>query len=166
MKWIIGIFLNTMFLVYTTSTFAHDIQIGVVDLQKIMQTSQQMKEIQHKLEQTFQPKRAKLITMEEELKTNMEKLKRDSAILSQTQKKDLEKKIIAKQQTLERNGQQYQQELSSAQNDAMEEFYNKVRKAINKIADTHKYDLVLQKEAAPFIADKLDITTQVIKQIG
>lgn len=165
MKWTIN-FLSALFLLVSTSAFSQNIQIGVVDLQKIMQTSKQMKELQQKLEQNFQPRRAKLMATEEELKNDMVKLKRDSAVLSQAQKKDLEKKVIAKQQALERDGQQYQQELTAAQNDAMEDFYNKIRQAINKIAEKEKYDIVLQKEAAPFISDKLDITSQVIKQIG
>ncbi len=78
----------------------------------------------------------------------MEKFKRDSTILSATQKKDLEKKIITAQQQFERDGQQYQQELSTAHTEAMDELYNKVRAAISKIAKAEKYDLIVQKDAA------------------
>lgn len=146
--------------------FADGAKIGIVDLQKIMQTSTQMKTIQQKLEKDFKPRRDKLIAMEETLKQDMEKFKRDGTIMSDSQKKDLEKKILASQQTFEREGQQYQQELSTAHNEAMEELYGKIRKAITKIAETDKYDIVLQKDAAPFSSDKLDITDSVMKQIS
>ncbi|WP_028388322.1 OmpH family outer membrane protein [Legionella fairfieldensis] len=142
------------------------VKIGVVDLQKIMQTSPQMKAIQQKLEKDFKPRRDKLVAMEEGLKQDMEKFKRDSAVMSDTQKKDLEKKIMTTQQTFEREGQQYQQELSTAHNEAMEDLYGKIRKAIANVAQTDKYDIVLQKDAAPFSSDKLDITDSVIKQIS
>ena len=147
------------------SAFANDAKIGVVDLQKIMQTSSQMKGIQQKLETEFKPRRDKLVAMEEGLKKDMEKFKRDSSVLSQSQKKEMEKKIVATQQTFEREGQQYQQELSTAHNDAMEELYSKIRKAISKVAEAEKFDLVLQKDAAPFSVSKLDVTDLVIKQI-
>ncbi len=150
----------------SAATMASDARIGVVDLQKIMQTSAQMKSIQEKLEKEFQPRRDNLIAMEEKLKKDMEAFKRDTAVLSQSQRKDLEKKIVNEQQTFERNGQQYQQELSTAHNEAMEEFYNKIRAAIAKVAETEKYDLVFQKDAAPFSVDKLDMTAKVMKVIN
>lgn len=148
-----------------STSFADAAKMGVVDLQKIMQTSNQMKEIQQKLETEFKPRRDKLVAMETTLKTDMEKFKRDSAILSMTQKKELEKKIIASQQQFERDGQQYQQELSTAHNEAMEGLYSKVRAAISSIAASDKYDLIIQKDAAPFSAPALDVTDKVIKVI-
>jgi len=149
----------------SVSAFAEGTKIGVVDLQKIMQTSSQMKGIQEKLEKEFKPRRDKLVAMEEGLKKDMEQFKRDTAVLSQTQRKDLEKKIVTTQQQFEREGQQYQQELSTAHNEAMEEFYNKIRAAISKVAQNDKYDVVLQKDAAPFSADNLDITAKVMQEI-
>ncbi|MGL6030353.1 MAG: OmpH family outer membrane protein [Legionella sp.] len=149
-----------------TSLFADWSKIGVVDLQKIMQTSSQMKAIQQKLEKEFKPRRDKLIAAENLLKGDMEKFKRDSAIMSATQKKDLERKIVAAQQQFERDGQQYQQELSSAQNEAMEGLYTKVRAAITKTAKEEKYDIIVQKDAAPFSSEALDVTDKVIKAIN
>jgi len=149
----------------SVSLWAEGAKIGVVDLQKIMQTASQMKVIQERLEKEFKPRRDKLISMEESLKKDMEKFKRDSAILTATQRKDLEKKIVATQQQFEREGQQYQQELSTAHNDAMEDFYNKIRAAIAKVAQSESYDLVFQKDAAPFSIDKLDVTTKVMQEI-
>ncbi len=150
----------------TTAVFADSAKIGVVDLQKIMQTSNQMKTIQQKLEKEFKPRRDKLVASETNLKNDMEKFKRDSAILTTTQKKDLEKKILAAQQQFERDGQQYQQELSTAHNEAMEGLYTKVRAAIGKIAKDEKYDLIVQKDAAPFSSSTLDVTDKVIKAIN
>ena len=161
-----GILIALMFALTSVSAFADGTKIGVVDLQKIMQTATQMKTIQENLEKEFKPRRVTLVAMEDGLKKDMEKFKRDGAVLSQTQKKDLEKKIVATQQQFEREGQQYQQELSTAHNEAMEDFYNKIRAAIAKVAESDKYDVVLQKDAAPFSIDKLDVTATVMKEIG
>lgn len=161
----IGGVLVALMLVMSSSVFADGTKIGVVDLQKIMQTSTQMKGIQEKLEKEFKPRRDKLVAMEDGLKKDMEKFKRDTAIMSQTQRKDLEKQIVSTQQQFEREGQQYQQELSTAHNEAMEEFYNKIRAAIAKVAESEKYDLVFQKDAAPFSVEKLDVTAKVMQEI-
>ncbi len=165
MKRLSGLVLAATLAVVSANLFADGSRIGVVDLQKIMQTSAQMKSIQEKLEKEFKPRRDKLIAMEETLKKDMENFKRDTAIMSQSQRKDLEKKIVGEQQQFERDGQQYQQELSTAHNEAMEAFYTKIRAAISKIAEREKYDLVLQKDAAPFSVDKLDVTAKVMQEI-
>lgn len=166
MKRVGALLVALTFSLFGTSLFADAAKIGVVDLQKIMQTSSQMKAIQQKLEQQFKPRRDKLVAVEASLKSDMEQFKRDSAILSATQKKDLEKKIVSAQQQFERDGQQYQQELSTAHNEAMEGLYAKVRAAIGKIAKDDKYDIIVQKDAAPFSSTTLDVTDKVIKAIN
>ncbi len=165
MKRISTVLVALVFGLLSSAVLADSAKIGVVDLQKIMQTSTQMKDIQQKLEKEFKPRRDKLVAMETTLKGDMEKFKRDSAILSATQKKDLEKKIVASQQQFERDGQQYQQELSTAHNEAMEGLYTKVRSAISTIAKDEKYDIIVQKDAAPFSSETLDVTDKVIKAI-
>lgn len=140
-------------------------KIGVVDLQRIMQTAPQMKSVQEKLEKSFRPRRDQLVKMEESLKNDMQKFKRDSAIMTQEQKRDLEKKIVASQQTFEREGQQYQQELSTAHNEAMEDLYTQIRKAIELVAVADKYDVILQKEAAPYSSQALDMTDKVLEKL-
>lgn len=147
------------------SSFADSAKIGVVDLQKIMQTSSQMKEIQLKLEKEFKPRRDKLVAVEASLKADMEKFKRDGAVMSAAQKKEMEKKIVSTQQQFERDGQQYQQELSTANNEAMEGLYAKVRTAITTVAKEGEYDLIVQKDAAPFSSETLDVTEKVVKAI-
>lgn len=165
MKRMYGCALALVMSLFTVSAIADGAKIGVVDLQKIMQTSPQMKAIQQKLEKEFKPRRDKLIALEQDLKKDMEKFKREATVMSQVQKKDLEKKIIAAQRTFEQQGQQYQQELSSAHNEAMEELYNKIRKSIAKVAEAEHYDLILQKDAAPYSVSKLDVTAGVMKGI-
>lgn len=163
MKRIVGVIAVMVFCLGTV--FAESTKIGVVDLQRIMQIAPQMKTIQSKLEKEFRPRRDKLVAMEEQLKKDMQQFKRDNAVLSMDQKKELERKIVASQQTFEREGQQYQQELSTAHNEAMEDLYTRIRKAIDSVAKAGKYDVILQKDAAPFSASQLDVTDSVMKDI-
>ena len=63
--------LIALMLAVSCSAFADGTKIGVVDLQKIMQTSTQMKGIQEKLEKEYKPRRDKLVAMEDGLKKDM-----------------------------------------------------------------------------------------------
>lgn len=165
MKKIIVALMALIFVFSSSSILAGNTKIGVVDLQKIMQNAPQMKEIQKNLESNFKQRRDNLIATEEKIKKEMEDFKRDSAVLSAAKRKELENKIVNEQQQFERDGQQYQQELSAANNEAMEGFYNKIKSAIAKVAEQEKYDLVFQKDAAPFSVEALDVTAKVMKEI-
>jgi outer membrane protein len=165
MKKLLSVFFVLSCMLASTVVLAGNTRIGVVDLQKIMQNSPQMKEIQANLEKTFKARRDRLVAMEDALKKDMEEFKKDSAVLTAAKRKVLEEKIIAQQQKLEQEGQQYQQELNAANNEAMEGFYNKIKAAIAKVAKNDKYDLVFQKDAAPFSQDALDVTSKVMKEI-
>jgi outer membrane protein len=144
---------------------AEAFKIGVVDLQKIVQTSPQIQKIQQGLEQRFRSRRDTLIATEKDLKTKVEAFKRDSVVMNANQRKDKEREIVAMQQKFELDGQKYQQELSTAHNEAMEDFYTKVRAAIAVVAKKQQYSLILQKDAAPFSTEVLDVTKQVITEI-
>lgn len=144
---------------------ADNLKIGVVDLQKIVQTSSQIQVIQKNLEQKFRTRHDALMNTEKDLKAKIESFKRDSAVMNPTAKKEMERSIVAMQQKFEMDGQQYQRELSTAHNEAMEDFYAKVRAAITDVAKKEHYDLILQKDAAPFSGEKLDVTKQVIAAI-
>ena len=148
-----------------TEALANDMKIGVVDLQKIVQTSPQMQAIQKKLETEFRPRRDALVAEEKNLREKMDGFKRDAVVMNANTKKDKERELVSLQQKFERAGQQYQQELNTAHNQAMEDFYTKVRASIASVAKKEKYDLVLQKDAAPFAAEKLDVTKLVIAEI-
>lgn len=144
---------------------ADNLKVGVVDLQKIVQTSSQIQTIQKGLEQKFRTRHDALMNTEKELKAKIEAFKRDAAVMNPTVKKETERAIVAMQQKFEMDGQQYQRELSTAHNEAMEDFYTKVRAAIATVAKNEQFDLVLQKDAAPFSTEKLDVTKQVIAAI-
>lgn len=149
----------------SSMALADETKIGVVDLQKIIQTSPKIQTIQQNLEKKFRPRRDALIATEKDLRAKMDAFKRDSVVMNANAKKDKEREIVSMQQKFERDGQQYQQELSTAHNEAMEDFYTRVRAAISRVAKKEHFELVLQKDAAPFAAEKLDVTKQVIAAI-
>ena len=111
------------------------------------------------------PGRYKIIKMEEQLKGDMEKLKRDSAVMSDAQKKELQSKIMTNKQALDKEGQAYQQELGAEHNKAVQGLYEKVKAVIDQIAKEKHYTLVIQKEAAPYSDSKLEITDLILQKL-
>jgi len=144
-----------------TASIAESPNIAVVDVQKIMQQSPQMKAISEKLEKKFKPRRDQIVKMEENLKKDMEKYNRDASVLSESQKKTQQKKLQEARMKLEQEGQKYQQELNAAHNKELKNLFDKVSSATTKVAKENHYNVVLRKGAAIYVADKNDITDKV-----
>jgi Skp family chaperone for outer membrane proteins len=45
-------------------------------------------------------------------------------------------------------------------------FMNKLSAVVNSIAKSGNYDLILQRSGVPYAKDNMDITAQVLKQLG
>jgi outer membrane protein len=141
---------------------ADPMNIGVVDLREVFAKAPEVKVIKENLETRFKPRQQKLVEQQKAIKADMDKLQKDGSIMSNSDKKALQDNIVKQQQALEKNGSEYQQDLNSAQNQAMETFFGKVKNVIDKLAKKEKYTLVLQRENVPYMEEKLDITNKVI----
>ncbi len=156
----------TLMMAFTTGTVFAGNKIAVVDMQQIMQQSKEMKTIQQQLENEFKPRRDKLISLEGQIKADMEKYKKDAAVMSKAEQQKMQEKIVGAQREFEQEGQKYQRDLNAKHNAEMQKLYSKVRAVIEKVAKDSGYDLVLQKETAPYADNKLDLTDKVIKKLS
>ncbi len=145
---------------------ASNLKVGIVDLHKVLQESSQAKVISKRLEGQFKPRQEKLFASQKQLKSDAEKLRRDATLMTAAQKTTLQNKVIQEQRTLEQSGAKYQEDLNKAQNQAMQEFFAKVKVALDKIAQQGGYDIILQKENVPYSSPDMDITKQLIAALA
>lgn len=140
-------------------------KIGVIDLQKVMQKSSQVAAINAQLEKDFKPRQEKLVGMQKDLQAEMDKLNREGAVMSPSDRTKLQNKVAGDRANFQKMADSFQQELSTAQNQAMQKFMQKVVDAIKAVSANGKYDMVLLKAAVPYMDPKFDVTDEVIKQI-
>ena len=146
----------------TTPTF----RMGIIDLRTVLQEAKEVKTITTSLKDQFQPRRDKIVKADGTLKANLEKLKRDGSIMTESTRNSLRDKIVAERRSLIRMQQDFQQDATVAQNQAMKTFLEKVNKVVEGVAGKEGYEIVLQKSAVPYSSDTLDITKQVLKKLN
>lgn len=161
----IGSFVVLVSALFANATWANNDKIGVVDLREIFAKAPEVKVIKTNLEKRFKPRQEKLMAMQKNIKEKVDKLQKNGAVMSAADKKTLQQEIMSGQQALEKEGSQYQNDLNTAQNSAMETFFNKVKGIIDTVAKKEKYTLVLQRENVPYRSKELDITDAVIKAL-
>lgn len=145
---------------------ASDTHIAIVDMQTIMTKSKPAEKLRADLEKRFAPKKAALQKSADAFKADIEKLKRDEAVMSKADKEKLQKKISTEQETLQQSQYALQSEAMTAQNEAVQSMIENVRNTVKKIAAEDKYDFVIAKEAAIYLDSKYDITDKVMKRMS
>ena len=145
---------------------AGNIRVGVINVQQIMQKSPMAVALNKQLKEQFQPRQDALVKAQTTLQAEVDKLNKNGAVMSSTDRSALQDKIIADRANLQGLGQSFQQDLSAAQSQAMQQFMAKLQSAVNVVAANGKYDLILQRSGTPYVSSALDVTDQVLQQLG
>lgn len=140
-------------------------RVGVLDMRQIMERSTQFAQIRDRLQKSFQPKQQKLLATQNVLKLDADKLRRDNAIMSNNDRKQLEQKIIAGQQNLQRMQGAFQQEAMLEQNKALKAFLENIKTVVEKVAKAENLSLVITKDTVAYVSPTMEITDKVIQQI-
>lgn len=144
------------------SASAADPKIAVIDVQKILTTSPQVEAMRTKLKNQFSPKEKEIDAAKKNMQANIEKYKKDNAVMNETQKKEMQNKIMAQQTKLHDLETNFQQSLVAAQNQSMQNISKQIQDIVNKIAKDQGLDLILIKGAIAYSNPSFDVTDKVI----
>ena len=147
------------------SAFA-ETKIAVVDMGEVFQKLPQREAVAKKLKGEFEPRMRELQKLESDGQALVEKFKKDEASMSAEQKKQSQEKLAKLQMEFNQKRQAFEQDNGRRQSEERNKILTKVQAAIDAIAKSNGYDLVLERNAAPYAASKLDISGQVISQVS
>jgi outer membrane protein len=155
-----------LYLFTASSVLAADtLKIGVVDLQKVMQKSSQVAAVNSQLEKQFKPKQQAIVNASKTVREEIEKLDRNSAVMSEGDRTKLHNKIIADKANLQSSEISFQQEVKAAQEREMQKIMKKLKEVIEQVAKNGGYSLIMVKQGVPYVNENLDVTDAVIKTL-
>ena len=143
---------------------AQEFRVGFVNTDRIFREANTAKVAQTKLEQEFSKREKELVEIGNSLKSNAEKLERDSPTLSDTQRSTRQRQLADQDREFQRNRREFQEDLNARKNEELQQVLEKANKVVKQVAESEKYDLILQE--AVYINPKHDITDKVIKVIN
>ncbi len=143
---------------------AADYRIGVVNAAKILEAAPQAEAARKALEKEFAPKDRELVAAQKELKKLQDKLNKDSAIMSETNRKKLERKIVSQRRELKRRQEEFRDDLNFRRNEEFSKIQRQIVKAIQDIAKEEKYDLVVG-EGVIYASDRINLTKKIIERL-
>lgn len=156
------VILVTLFLI--PSVALSDTKIGFVNIAKLMEDAPQVKSATKKMEGEFAPREKELVALQKEIKTLEDKLARDGAMMSESERGKKERDVISRQRELKRAQEEFREDLNIRRNEEMGTLQRKLFDAVVAVAKEQKFDLIV--ESAVYASDKVDVTNEVLKRLS
>jgi outer membrane protein len=141
--------------------------VGVVDMQKCIQTSSAGKRARAELEGAFNKKKKELQDQEASLKKQQEEFVKKAAALSDAAKKEQQAKFQEKVMKYQELVQKSQADIQKKEQEMSEPIIRKIREKVSEIARKKSFGLVLEKNdnIVIYTDGKTDITEDVLKAL-
>ena len=153
-----------LFLAFSVSSSA-SVLVGLVDIQKIITTIKEGKNVQTKLEKSFNEKKSILKKDEEKIKKAQEDYKKQSMVLAEAARMNKEREIQEQMMKLQSKTMEFQKEIQKMEQDMKKPILEKLRPIIDEVSKANGVAMTFELSAAPIIyaESKKDITEEVIK---
>ncbi len=149
---------------FLSATSAQESRLAYINTQRITTESAIAKAAQAKLEQEFAKRGKELADLQQTLKNFSEKFDRDAPTLTESQRVVRQKEGAELNRDLQRKQREYQEDLNGRRNEELQQVLEKANKAVRKVADDEKYDLVVQEVV--YSNGRHDITDKVLKLLN
>jgi outer membrane protein len=160
---IFAIVLPAAFLLLASDSWA-ETKIGFINLQRVSNEAPQAVKAMKKIKAEFEKRDQDLQKLGKQLQTVQEKLEKDSVTLSEADRRTREREYSDLNREFQRKQREFREDLSVRQNEELASLYESVNKVIKKIAETEKYDLIVQEVV--YASAAIDITPKVIKALS
>lgn len=147
-------------------SMAAELKIGVVNAAKVLENAPQMEIARQQMEKEFAPRKKDIVSIQNKLRNQEGKLSRDGAIMSENERRKLERDIRTRQRDLKRLQDEFGEDVNIRRNEMFDKVRRQVREAVDMVGKRGKFDLILNDEVLLFVSDKADITKSVIKELA
>ena len=155
---------SLMSALFVTGVGATELKVGYVNTQRIFRDAPAAQKAAKKLEGEFSRRDQDLQKMAKQLQGLQENLEKNSVTMAESDRRAKEKEFGELSRDFQRKQREFREDLNLRQNEENAAVIEKANKAIKQIAESEKYDLVLQDVV--WVSPKLDMTDRVIKALA
>lgn len=143
---------------------SESVKIGYVNTQRIFRDAPTAVKAAKKIEAEFSRRDQELQRMAKQLQGMQETLEKNAVTMAETERRTKEKELNELSREFQRKQREFREDLNLRQNEENAAIIEKANKAIKQLAETEKYDLIVQDVV--WASPKLDITDKIIKALS
>ena len=168
MKYLSGIiFLILGIIICQTSALAAESsKIGVLDLRRCIQESNEGKRIYEDLKKKHDAMQKDLDEKQQELLEMQNEIEKQSLMLSMDAKENRQKEFEKKKRDLTYLAQDLQEDMKKLENEANIEILKVIQQILSKFAKEKELEYITERASVLYAAEGLDITDNVIKEMN
>jgi len=141
-----------------------EFKVGFVNGQRVLNESPQAGKAKKKLEKEFEKRDQDLQKMAKQLQGMQETLEKNGLTMAESERRTKEREFGELNRDFQRKQREFREDLNLRQNEEMAAIYERVNRIIKQMAETDKFDLILQE--AVYFSPRIDITDRVIKALS
>ena len=162
--WFISIFI---FVFFTNYSFAADVaKIGVIDLQKILETSAAGKSIQAELKKEKDKMEIDLKKKGTEIENIRKRLERESMVMGKEMREEKERESRIKINDFKTLQKKYRSNLQKLEGGLMNQFKADIDSIVKEMGKKGGYLLIINKFGVMYSPDSIDVTDKVIGRLN
>lgn len=168
MKYLSGIiFLIFVVIISQANVFAADSsKIGVLDLRRCIQESNEGRRVFENLKMKQQALQADLDKKQQELLEMQQEIEKQSLMLSMDAKENRQKEFEKKKRDITYHAQDLQEEMKIAENNANIELLKVIHEAAEMVAKKKGLETIIERNGVIYVAEDIDISGEVINEIN
>jgi outer membrane protein len=157
-----------LFLFYCSGfSFAADVaKIGIIDLQKILETSNAGKSIQNELKIQKDKMESDLKQKGAEIENISKRLEREAMVMSKDMREEKEREQRIKINDFKSLQKRYRSELQSLEVQLMNELQDDLKNLVEAIGKKEGYLMIINKLGVLYAPSSIDLTDKVIQQLN
>ena len=144
--------------------YAEELKLGFVDTAYVLKKAPQADAARKKLEKEFAPREEKVVAMQKQLKKTEENIAKNSAVMSEAERKKNEREILSLQRDIKRAKEEFNEDLNLRRNDELGKLQKVVFDAIVRVAKKENFDLILG-DSVLFANKRVNVTELVLQQL-
>ena len=144
--------------------YAQELKLGFVDTAYVLKKAPQAGAARKKLEKEFAPRENKIVDMQKLLKKTEENVAKNSAVMSEVERKKNERNVLSLQRDIKRAKEEFNEDLNLRRNDELSKLQKVVFDAIVRVAKKESFDLILG-DSVLFANKRVNVTELVLKQL-
>jgi outer membrane protein len=144
---------------------AAEYKIGFVNTERLFREAAPAKRAQAKIEKEFAARDAEIQKLAKQVRDMQSALDRDGPTVSDSDRRNKERDLANQSRDLQRMQREFREDLNLRRNEELAGIQERANKVIQQIAETEKYDLILQ-DPVVYASQRIDITDKVIKALA
>jgi outer membrane protein len=137
-------------------------KVAVIDLQRAVFESAEIKKANDQMQATFKPRQDKIDQLNNEIASLAKQLQSGNGKLSPSAEADLQAQGQRKQRDLQRMSDDLQADATAYRNDILSKSSDKMTSVIKALAEEKGFDMVVDKSTTLYFKDAMDITKDAI----